>query len=171
MYGKHQQGGFILAVAIIVLLIMTFIGISTLGTAPIEEKIAGDYQEANYAFQAADSVDREAEQFLSNLSDTSAFNNTGGLYQTGQAPNVFTSSTWTGGNTRSSTQTLTGVQTPQYFIELLGTFSSGSTSLNMYNYGQDPNTGSVTMFRIVVQATDSSGTSSTTIQSFYGVRF
>lgn len=171
MYGKHKQEGVILAVAIIMLLILTIIGVSTLSTAPIEQKIATDYEQANYAFQAADSVDREAEQFLSTLSDTSAFTNSGGLYQTGQAPDAFNSSTWAGSASRASTQTLTGVLTPRYFVELLGTFSSGSASLNIYNYGQDPNTGPVTMFRIVVQATDASGTAVTMIQSFYGVRF
>ncbi|MBY0545391.1 MAG: hypothetical protein K2Q14_07590 [Gammaproteobacteria bacterium] len=166
-----RQQGAVLFVALMILLILTFIGISTLNNAPIQEKIADNYQETNRTFQAANSVEREAETFLAGLSDTSSFNNTGGLYTTGNAPDAFATGTWTGTATRASSQTFSQISTPQYFIELIGSFSSGSESLNTYNYGQNPNTNPVTVFRIVVYATDTSNTASTLVQSFYGVRF
>lgn len=166
-----KQKGAVLIVSIFILLILTFIGVSTLQVAPLQEKIAANYQDANISFQAADTVEREAESYIDGLVDISGFSNSNGLYTAGNAPDPFTSSTWSGTASRASTQTISGASNLRYFVEMVGTYASGSVSLNIYNYGQDPNTGPVTVFRIVVRATDSTGTAETIVQSFYGRRF
>lgn len=171
MYRIKQQKGVVLIVSIVILLILTFIALSTLQTSPIEEKISSNYRQSNISLQAADTTEREAETVVDNLVDISGFTNSNGLYTSGNAPDPLASGTWVGTASRSSTQTIPGAATTRYFIELVGTFDSGTVSLNIYNYGQDPNTGPVTVFRIVARATDSSGTAETIVQSFYGRRF
>lgn len=166
-----KERGAILIVSIIILFILTFIAVSTLQNVSLEEKITSNYQQLNRSLQAADTVEREAEKFVDNQVDTSAFINANGLYTNGNVPNTFSSSTWNGTASRASTQVIPGVITPRYIIELIGTYSSGVVSMNIYNYGQDPNAGAVTVFRIVVYATDASGTAETIVQSFYGRRF
>jgi type IV pilus assembly protein PilX len=167
----NEQKGAVLIVSILILLILTFIGVSTLQVAPLQEKIAANYQDTNISFQAADTVEREAETFVDSLVDISSFTNSNGLYTAGNVPNPFTSGTWSGSASRASTQSIPGAANARYFVEMVGTYDSGTVSLNIYNYGQDPNTGPVTVFRIVVHATDTTGTAETIVQSFYGRRF
>ncbi|MFN7097207.1 MAG: PilX N-terminal domain-containing pilus assembly protein [Gammaproteobacteria bacterium] len=171
MHRMHKQKGAVLVVSIMILLILTFIAVSTLQTSPIEEKIAGNYRDYNVSLQAADTTEREAENYIDSLVDISGFTNSNGLYTTGNAPDPLASVTWSGTATVSATTNLPGIVTPRYFIELIGTYDSGTVSLNIYNYGQDPNTGPVTVFRIVARATGATGTAETIVQSFYGRRF
>jgi type IV pilus assembly protein PilX len=168
---NHTQKGIALVVSIIVLLILTFLAVSTLQTVPVQEKIAGNWRDINVSLQTADSTLKEAENYLDSLADTSTFNNTNGLYTQGNAPNPLLSATWSGASVISSSQSWSGVMTPKYFIELTGTFGGSGVSLNIYNYGQNPDTGPVTVFRIVARSTGATGKAETIVESFYGRRF
>ncbi|MFC1665480.1 PilX N-terminal domain-containing pilus assembly protein [Pseudomonadota bacterium] len=61
--GKHRaqvsstqsQRGAALAVSLVFLLVLTIIGINSLGTTSLEERMSGNLQEQNRAFQAAES--------------------------------------------------------------------------------------------------------------------
>ncbi len=169
--GSHKQKGIVLVVSIIILLILTFLAVSTLQTTPTEEKIASNWRDTSLSLQIADSVMREAEVYIDGLTDTTSFNNSNGLYTQGNAPNSLLSATWTGAGVINSTQTWTGVVTPQYFIELVGVYGGTGVSLNIYNYGQNPGGGPVTVFRIVARSTGATGNAVSVIESFYGRRF
>jgi type IV pilus assembly protein PilX len=167
----YKQKGAVLVVSIVILLILTFIAVSTLQTTPLAQKIAYNWRDATISLQTADTALREAESYVDGLANTNGFTNANGLYTAGNAPDPLASGTWTGSASISSSQSLTNVITPRYYIEVLGTYGNGGVSLNIYNYGQDPNGGDVTIFRIVARATGTSGNAETIVQSFYGRRF
>lgn len=64
----RQQQGVALVMALVILLIMTLLGITAMGTSSLEEKMAGNIQEATRVFEAAESGLNSA------FSDSSAFN-------------------------------------------------------------------------------------------------
>ncbi|MCP4048669.1 MAG: pilus assembly protein PilX [Gammaproteobacteria bacterium] len=62
-YQKHQSG-VALIIGLIVLLLLTIIMISALKVTALEERMAGNSQNHNVAFQAAESALREAEAYI-----------------------------------------------------------------------------------------------------------
>lgn len=166
-----QQKGAVLVVSLIILLVLTLIAISVLQSSVVEQKISFHYQDANIALQSVDAAQRQVENLIDGLADTSGFINQNGLYESGQTPDPYLASTWTG--TVSSVLTLPnfGADPPRYFIERVQTLENGAMSLNIYNYGQNPQPGSVTLFRIVTYSTGRSGDAQTIAQSFYARTF
>lgn len=55
-YGRSQQRGAALVMALVVLLILTIIGITALNTTSLEAKMANNLQETNRTFTAAESA-------------------------------------------------------------------------------------------------------------------
>ena len=62
-YQKHQSG-VALIIGLIILLLLTIIMISALKVTALEERMSGNSQNHNVAFQAAESALREAEAFI-----------------------------------------------------------------------------------------------------------
>ncbi len=56
-----KQQGAVLVVSLIMLLVMTLIGLSSMRTTILEEKMAGNFRDSNIAFQAAEAALRDAE--------------------------------------------------------------------------------------------------------------
>lgn len=67
---RRGQGGTVLVVSLIILLLMTLIGITAMNTTSLEEKMAGNSRDRNFAFQAAESALREAENNIQTLCTT-----------------------------------------------------------------------------------------------------
>ncbi|MCP4284248.1 MAG: pilus assembly protein PilZ, partial [Gammaproteobacteria bacterium] len=59
-----NQRGAIMITALMILLLMTVFGISTMDTNILEEKMAGNMRDRNTAFQSAESALRAAEAWL-----------------------------------------------------------------------------------------------------------
>lgn len=59
--GPRRQQGAILVVALMFLVLLTIIGVSSISGVTLEEKMAGNLREQNLAFQAAESALRDAE--------------------------------------------------------------------------------------------------------------
>jgi len=169
-YSKTKTHAAVLAIGLIILFVMTLIGVTVLQSTSLEEKITANLNDTNIAMQSADTALREAERIIEGLSDTSGFGTGGGLYLAGNAPDPFSASTWSGTTSRTATATIPNVVTPRYFIEVVGVYSGGP-DINVYNYGQDPRGGSVTVFRIVARGTGGTGTSDVMLESFYGKQF
>jgi len=70
--GKQQ--GSALIVSLSILLVLTILGVSTMRTTSLEEKMAGNARDAQAAFAAAEAAMREAENLVENLPDLSTFN-------------------------------------------------------------------------------------------------
>lgn len=110
------------------LLVLSLISVTALRVTRLEERMAGNNQDRNLAFQAAEAALREGEAFLQNPA-LPAFNGTNGLYRyldgSPPAPSAFSA-----GNSRSYVQPLPGVaEQPRYIIEQMPPGPSASESL------------------------------------------
>jgi type IV pilus assembly protein PilX len=80
------QSGAVLIISLIVLLLLTLIGVSSIQTTTLEEKMAGNYRDKNLAFQAAEAALRHGEALAKTINPLtiSAVNNginSTGIYQ------------------------------------------------------------------------------------------
>ncbi len=60
---KHQRGA-VLVISLLMLLVLTLIGVSSMGTANLEEKMAGNLRDRELAFQAAEAALRTGERYI-----------------------------------------------------------------------------------------------------------
>lgn len=60
----HQQAGAVLVVSIILLLVLTMLGLGSMRGTTLEERMAGNWRDANYALQSAEAALRGAESVL-----------------------------------------------------------------------------------------------------------
>ncbi len=67
-FRRRRQDGAILITALLILLLLTIFGISTMDTNILEEKMAGNMRDRNTAFHAAESALRAAENWLAGQS-------------------------------------------------------------------------------------------------------
>ena len=67
------QQGAVLVVGLIFLLIMTLLGVSSMSTSNLEEKMSGNTRDRELAFQAAESALREAERVVQDNWNSLAF--------------------------------------------------------------------------------------------------
>lgn len=75
-----NQRGMALITSLLFLLILTLLGLAGMQGSLIQERMAGNYEHRNFAFQAAEAGLRDAEAYLKALDPTTDFNNSGGLY-------------------------------------------------------------------------------------------
>ena len=61
---KKLQGGAVLVVSLVMLLILTLIGVSGMSSVTLEEKMVSNLQNANKSFQGAEASLNECEMFL-----------------------------------------------------------------------------------------------------------
>lgn len=76
IHERHQRGT-VLVISLVILLILTILGISAMGTSSLEEKMSGNIQESTHAFESAESGLNEA------------FNTSGALSLSGSTTNTF----------------------------------------------------------------------------------
>lgn len=165
-----KQKGAVLVVGLIILVIMTLIGISTIGTTVMQERMNGNVRDRQLAFQAAESALREGEAFVDSIVSTAAFDGTEGLYGIGDAePDPYGS--WDVSNSREYAGELDGVGTPpRYRVRLIGEFGSAGGSLNIGRYGELRAEAPTTGFYITARGTGASDNSLVVIRSYYGRR-
>ncbi len=141
MKSKHNQNGAVLAVALIILFLLSILGLAVMKTSSLEEKMAANTLHQDIAFQAAETVSENAISDPQNLSD--AFNSADGTIQVPfsnpQLPNI----------TANSIVSFVGPATPT------GTSLSSGSGLTNFLYIAN-STGSI----------DQSNTSTTIIQGF-----
>ncbi|HEX2138612.1 MAG TPA: PilX N-terminal domain-containing pilus assembly protein [Woeseiaceae bacterium] len=77
---KHQSGA-ALIVSLIFLLLMTLISTSSMRTATMQERMAGNMRDWNIGFQRAETSLRDAEEWLLDTNVLPEFNDAGGYYQ------------------------------------------------------------------------------------------
>lgn len=79
----RPQRGFALAVALVLLLAITMIGLASMGGSLMEERIVGNDRDLNLAFQAAEAALRDGEtDVATNITSATTFSSAGtnGLY-------------------------------------------------------------------------------------------
>lgn len=76
---RHQTGA-ALVIALIFLLLMTLIGTSSMRSATMQEKMAGNSRDYNMGFQAAEAALRSAENYLRTTAVLPEFDDVGAHY-------------------------------------------------------------------------------------------
>ncbi len=61
---KSTQNGAVLPITLILMVLMTVVGLSTMKTSVLSERMAGNFDSVNIAFQSAEAALRDAEQDL-----------------------------------------------------------------------------------------------------------
>lgn len=133
----REQKGATLIVALIILLVMTIIGISSMKSSTLQERMAGNARQKTIAKNAALTAMREAELWLqANVQSPEAlstFNGSSGLFSAVTRPSggkaeidisdfdVTDPADWAGEGVESSSMSTTLVsQQPKYIIEYIG---------------------------------------------------
>lgn len=130
---QFSQRGAALITSLLFLLVLSLLGLVSMQSSLLEERMAGNMNNRNMAFQAAEAALRDAEYYLESAVLPS-FDGSNGLYQPvtpGDTP-LWETVNWDDNDSRviSGSNTITGVaQQPRYIVEDLGAMESGRQSL------------------------------------------
>lgn len=117
-----SQSGAVLIVSLIMLLLLTMIGVTSMQTTSLEERMAGNMRDKNLAFQAAETTLRVAEATLPPPPPPAPqmiFNGSNGYYDSAATPAVTTDAFWEDyTNSHDSGISLANLsQAPRYIIQ------------------------------------------------------
>jgi len=119
---KYSQSGAALVFVLMMLLVMTLLGISSMNSTMLEEKMAGNVRNKHLSFQTAEAALRAGETAADGLTDAAVFNGTGGLYSRSE-PGQSSYPIWAqaSGVTWQDVSTISGMDSePQFIIESYG---------------------------------------------------
>ncbi len=161
--GPGAERGAALIVALVFLLLMTMLGVTTMRTTIVQDHMAGNLRDSDLAFQSAEEALREGEQVLQQAS-LPAFDGTNGLLQAqngaGQVA-FWNAYAWDTGS-RSVTATVAGVAAvPQFVIEELPPVPSSGSSLK---FGALPEVG---FYRVTARGVGGTTDAVAVLQSTY----
>ncbi len=189
---RHQQSGVALFMSLIMLLIITVLGLSSVQTTTLQERMARNARDSNLAFLAAESALKDAEALIETFNTVDdAFGidpKDANPRQCIASPNAASGRyheldyncqpNWEivdwGGNSGyyTSSVTVEGVATqPKYIIEHVKTLSAFEDRLNLTNIGEDLGAGRVQIFRVTAYGTGGTDSARAMIQSTYGRSF
>ena len=174
-YIKKQHGS-VLVVSLLILVVLTMIGVSSMTSSSLQEKMSGNFRDREIAFQAAEMALAFGESFArNNITSAAAFTDSNGYYTFGNGPtskNAFNSSWWTGTNSQILSTTIDEVRTqPRFTIEYRNEVGvEEGTSINVGAYGESTGGGAITAFRITAYGTGQSDNTQVILQSNYGKR-
>jgi type IV pilus assembly protein PilX len=179
----NRQRGATLAVALMFLVVLTLLSVSSVRTATMQERMAGNSRDRNLAFQAAESALRAAEVYLRDqVVDTANFNDdpeagtagaNAGLFQKLEPDSTYTTRepgkaaywrsifNWTVHSRQYDSNISNTLERPRYAIEWLGNIPTACVS------GNSNCTGGNDVFRITARGVGLSGNSVVYLQSTY----
>ena len=172
-YKKKQQGA-VLVISLIMLVLLTIIGVTSMQVTGLEEKMSGNNKDHNAAFQAAEVTLRNAELYINSLTTLADFNDTqaGFLSEATDDPNYLSAATWTTANSATGRSVDSLSTTPRYIIKHVGEQGDSiNEGLNVTGYGESLAGGAITLFRVTAMSTGNTGNSRIIVQSYYGQRF
>lgn len=183
----NRQDGVALFMSLVMLLILTLLGLSSVQTTSLQERMSRNARDTNLAFQAAESAVREAEMYLEGTVSLTPFQtaNTDGRYDSTGAPEPILPCAindppcfdWqTPGNNDNGyvevDANIDGVAAqPKYIIEFIKTVVSEEDTLNIDNIGGSTGSGRTQMFRVTTYGTGGTEAAHVMIQTTYGQRF
>jgi len=165
--GLQQQRGATLIVCMIILVVITFMGVSSIQDTTMEEKMAGNMKNRNMAFQAGESALRGAENYLNTTAILPNFDGstTGLIAQVSgntTSPDNWSDSQWTASAAAYSGGSIGGVAaTPRYVIEKLNAVVENPAK----EAGQAKDTDE--FYRVTARAVGGTSTSVVIVQSIY----
>jgi type IV pilus assembly protein PilX len=176
----RQQQGIAFFMSLVILLIMTVLGVSSVQTTRMQEMMARNSHDINIAFLAAESAMKDAEALIEATASVAQFTAVDaykdGLYLEADynAANNWSQVDWSAsnGNYVTAATAVDGVaEPPKYIVEHLKSIVSSEDTLNMDNIGQGTGSGLSEVFRITAYGTGGSVDAHVLIQSTSGKRF
>lgn len=163
---KHKQRGAALFVALIILLVLTLIGVTSMSGSTLQERMAGNMRDVNLAFQAAEAALRDGETLL-NQAVLPDFNGSNGLYKAPAPPAepVWKTINWNDGTAVRAYggDPLAGLAAqPVYIIEELPPVPPAGGTL-----AADEPLGELSMYRVTARAVGGSGNAVVILQTIY----
>ncbi len=171
-----SQRGASLVIALMFLIVLTILGLVTVRSSTVQERMAGNDRDRAVAFEAAEAALRDAEQdILANITTASAFDAacTAGLCipATVATPN-WNAVPWTGATSRiygaasgAGAYPLDVDQPPRYIIEVLPDIPAGAG--NSLNANARSSTSGGTGYRITSRGWGRRDTTQVMLQSVY----
>jgi type IV pilus assembly protein PilX len=177
----RRARGVALFISLVLLLVLTIIGVSSVQTSSLETRMARNEHDTLLAFQAAESALRDAETWLQNnvdsVDDTDAFTDGGvnGLWRVaddpGQDDRWHEADVWAGNSSVVAPTDLDEVEladTPRYLIEHLGDVSRTENPYQIRTDYPDP-VDRIAMFRITSRGVGGSVNAQVLLQSTFGI--
>ena len=176
---QHQRGA-VLIISMIILLLLTILGVTSMRTTQLEERMAGNARDRHIAFEAAEAALVDAEQFIQTIVTKNPFDLDGsdGLYEdSGAVGKIENYVDWNGGDPTKGFLTATNITTsegiatqPKYAIQLIPSDETiSSDKFNLGNYGDVAAKTGTTLVRITARGTGSSDTSVVFLQTVFGL--
>jgi len=180
---KQKQEGIVLFMSLVMLLLLTILGVSSIQTTSLQQRMARNANDGSLAFQAAEVALRDGEDLLEELNNLTDFgdplddlegNEANGYYfeaAPGDPPNWKNLGDWTGGGFRTSETQITGAEQPKYIVEHVQTIIADADALNLNNIGEDIGAGRTEVFRVTARGYGASADAQVMIQGTYGKQF
>jgi len=176
----RRQRGVALFISLVLLLVLTIVGVSSVQTTSLETRMARNEHDTLLAFQAAESALRDAESFLiqniSSVEDTDVFTDAGGGGLWTVADDPADQDPWEVANVWAGAQSVVAptdvgavvVEAPRYLIEHLGDVESIENPYQLNPDYPDP-VDRVAMFRITSRGVGGSANAQVLLQSTFGI--
>lgn len=169
IFQPGSQRGVVLIVGLLLLLVLTMLGITSMRSALLEERMTGNVQDKMVAFQAAEAGLRDGELFLQ-APVLPEFNGSNGLYQAGSVtqPPRWTTIDW---NSSTAVRAYAGMSgapgslskaRARYFIEEMPAVVTPGESL-----GADVALDEQGFYRVTAQAVGVGGSAAAMVQSSF----
>jgi type IV pilus assembly protein PilX len=172
-----RQKGVVLAVSLIMLLIMVVIGLASMQSTTLEEKMAGNYRDQNLSFQAAESALREGETWIGTRTAEPPLAAAGctaqcdvwdvnTLLSEASSSSYVDVDLWGDTRARTTTATIPGVaESPKFFLEFQ------KYKRDRLNVGQQGDSSVRIYYGVVTQGKGGRASTRTVLQSSYTRRF
>jgi type IV pilus assembly protein PilX len=187
---KQKQEGIVLFMSLVMLLLLTMLGVSSIQTTSLQLRMARNANDGNLAFQAAEVALRDGEDLLENLNNlttdfgvppppgdqcpTFTMRVKGYYFEAAPcaAPN-WKELDWTGDTGFiDSAINVTDVATqPKYIVEHVQTIIADADALNLDNIGDDIGAGQTEIFRVTARGYGATADAQVMIQGTYGKQF
>lgn len=169
------QKGIALFISLVLLLVLTIVGVSSVQTTSLEERMARNAHDSVLAFQAAEMALRQAEDWLINnppvAADFSA-NGTGGLWTVAPfsvTPRWETAGVWGATTTVQVPVSVANVDSqPRYMIEFLATIDQTADQYEV-GRGYPVLNETINIFRVTARGVGGSSTAQVLLQSSFGL--
>lgn len=182
-FQRKNQTGVVLFMSLVILLILTILGLSSVQTTSLQERMSRNARDSNLAFQAAESALRDGEDRLETLTSLSEFDDgtTGHFYENdpGEVPNWKDAAEvdWSPSSDSCTgcipaETAIGGIATqPKYIVEHVKTVISDDDRLNLNNIGVDTGSGKTQVFRVTAFGVGGTDSARVMLQSTYGKRY
>lgn len=169
----RRHRGVALFISLVLLLVLTIIGVSSVQTTTLETRMARNEHDSLLAFQAAESALRDAEAFLQTVLTTDIFSDAGGnglwtVSNLGQ-PNRWEQDVWKPGLSVEASTVVEGVKTrPRYIIEHVASVVREENAYQIEDpYGTNA-ADRIEIFRVTARGLGGSDSAQVLLQTTFG---